>query len=209
MQIKSISDSEFSRYGTVLEGYDFAPLLKALEQGTERPADRTVYVPGDAALEALPIFEELSESFYGGMPIQIGYCNGSNRTLDCLEYHRCCEVDIAADDIVLLLAPLQKLKDGAIDTAEVEAFAVPAGAAVQLYETTLHYAPCNAPGGDGFRVAVVLPRGTNSGLPKPRNLTREDRLLRARNKWLVAHPDSAEAAQGAAVGLSGENLTVK
>ena len=207
MQIRSIFDAEFKQYGTVLEGYDFAPLLKALEN-TEKPADRTVYVAGDAALEALPVFEELSESFYGGMPIQIGYCNGNNRMLNCLEYHRGSEVDIAADDVVLLLAPLQKLEDGAIDTAEVEAFAVPAGAAVQLYETTLHYAPCNAPGG-GFRVAVVLPRGTNSGLPKPRNLTREDRLLWARNKWLVAHPDSAEAARGAAAGLSGENLTVK
>ena len=208
MQIRSIFDAEFKQYGTVLEGYDFAPLLKALEN-TEKPADRTVYVAGDASLEALPVFEELSESFYGGMPIQIGYCNGNNRMLNCLEYHRGSEVDIAADDVVLLLAPLQKLEDGAVDSAEAEAFAVPAGAAVQLYETTLHYAPCNAPGGGGFRVAVVLPRGTNSRLPKPRNLTREDRLLWARNKWLVAHPDSAEAARGAAAGLSGENLTVK
>ena len=209
MQIRSIFDAEFKKYGTVLEGYDFAPLLKALREGTEKPADRTVYVASDAALEALPIFGELSGSFYGGMPIQIGYCNGSNRLLNCLEYHRGSEVDIAADDAVLLLAPLQGLEDGRIDTAGVEGFAVPAGAAVQLYETTLHYAPCNAPGGDGFRVAVVLPRGTNSELPKPRSLTREDRLLWARNKWLVAHPDSAEAAQGAQAGLSGENLMVK
>lgn len=208
MKIRSCFDKEFSRYGTAVEGYDFAPLLSALSEKTPKPADRTVYVASDAALEALPVFSELSESLYGGMPIQIGYCNGSNRTLGCLEYHRGSELNVAADGVVLLLAPLSELRDGRLDTSLVEAFSVPAGTAVQLYETTLHYAPCNAPGNVGFRVAIALPRGTNSETGR-RSLTREDRLLWARNKWLVAHPDSAEAAQGAFAGLTGENLTVK
>ena len=34
----------------------------------------------------------------------------------------------------------------------------------------------------------------------------EGALLWARNKWLLAHPDSSEAAAGAFVGLTGENL---
>lgn len=34
----------------------------------------------------------------------------------------------------------------------------------------------------------------------------EGALLWARNKWLLAHPDSPEAAAGAFVGLTGENL---
>ena len=207
MKILSCSDEAFRRYGTVVEGYDFAPLLAALSE-KPKPADRTVYVASDAALEALPVFSRLSESFYGGMPIQIGYCNGSNRALGCLEYHRGSELNAAADDIVLLLAPLQELRGGRMDTSLVEAFKVPAGTAVQLYETTLHYAPCNAPGNGGFRVAVVLPRGTNAEI-RPASLTREDRLLWARNKWLIAHPDSAEAARGAFAGLTGKNITVK
>ena len=36
----------------------------------------------------------------------------------------------------------------------------------------------------------------------------EDKMLWARNKWLLAHPDSAEAKQGAYIGLKGENITV-
>ena len=36
----------------------------------------------------------------------------------------------------------------------------------------------------------------------------EDALLRARNKWLVAHPESAEAADGAFAGLTGENIDI-
>ena len=92
---------------------------------------------------------------------------------------------------------------------EVEAFLVPAGTAVELYETTHHYAPATAPGGSGFRVVVVLPRGTNTGLPQGlERVTLEDRLMTACNKWLIAHPDAPEAAQGAFVGLFGENPTV-
>jgi hypothetical protein len=136
MKIQSVYDSSFLKYGTVLKGYDFKPLLRALENATESPLDKTIYVPSDAALETLQIFEELSEGFYGGMPIQIGYCNGSNHMLNCFEYHRGSEVNVAANDIVLLLATLQEMKDGVIDSAAAQAFLVPAGTAVQLYETT-------------------------------------------------------------------------
>ena len=202
MKLKSVFDPEFSAYGKVVNGYDFAPLLQALKETTEKPADSVVYVPSDAALEALPIFEELSDAFYGGMPIQLGYCNGSNVKLNCLEYHRDTELDIIADQTVFLVAPLQKVKGGVLDTS------APAGTAVQLYETTLHYTPCNAPGKNGFRVAVVLPRGTNTQKPSIPIKNDEDKLLWARNKWLIAHPDSPAAKRGAFVGLTGENLTL-
>ena len=36
----------------------------------------------------------------------------------------------------------------------------------------------------------------------------EDAWLWACNKWLLAHPDSAEAAQGAAAALVGENIDI-
>lgn len=58
----------------------------------------------------------------------------------------------------------QDIEDGDIyDTAKVEAFFVPAGTGVELYATTLHYAPCTAQEG-GFRCVVVLPKGTNEEL---------------------------------------------
>lgn len=207
--MKSVFDEAFSQYGKVLEGYDFAPLLDLLRSSTERPNDATIYVPGDEALEALPIAQALANNFYGGMPIQIGYCNGHNKTLNCLEYHRDSEVNIPADDIVLLVASQQKLLDGKLDTSQVERFSAPAGTAVELYATTLHYAPCTAPGKEGFRVAIVLPKGTNTDQPAISAKNTEDKLLWARNKWLVAHPDSNEAKNGAFAGLTGENITVE
>ena len=36
----------------------------------------------------------------------------------------------------------------------------------------------------------------------------DDALLWACNKWLLAHPDSAEAKAGAYVGLTGENVKI-
>jgi len=208
MQIKSVTDNAFARYGKVIEGYDFGPLLGALRKNTTRPHSGVEYVPGFAPLESLDIYAEIRDGFYGGMPIQMGYCNGSNKQLGCLEYHRDSELNVVADDIVLLVAPLEMVKAGSLDTGCVEAFLAPRGSAVQLYETTLHYAPCNAPGGDGFQVVVVLPKGTNTDKPEITARNSEDKLLWARNKWLIAHPDSPEAAQGAFVGLTGENIVL-
>ena len=61
---------------------------------------------------------------------------------------------------------------------------------------------------EGFRVAVVLPRGTNTAVPGAAPLNEEDRWLTARNKWLLAHSESSEAAQGAHIGLKGENIDI-
>ncbi|MCQ2613821.1 MAG: DUF4867 family protein [Treponemataceae bacterium] len=213
MEIKSVFSDDFVKYGKVLEGYDVKELLAKLDATTDKPADAVIYEPGDAGLESLPVAKEISDNAYGGMPIQIGYCNGNNTKLNCLEYHRGSELNIPSGDIVLLLAALQDVKDGKLDTSKVEAFSVPAGTVVQVYETTLHFAPCNGVSKDGvskdgFRVIIVLPKDTNTEKPAitPKNI--EDKLLWAKNKWLIAHADAAEAKMGAFVGLMGENIDI-
>ncbi len=211
MRIKSVFSHSFEKYGAILTGYDVNDLLKKLDEKTEKPASAVIYEPGDKDLESLPIAKELSDNAYGGMPIQIGYCNGNNTKLNCLEYHRGSEINIPSNDMILLLAPLQSVKNGKLDTNTVEAFYVPKGTVVQVYETTLHYAPCNAVvngevSKEGFRVIVVLPKDTNTAKPALTEKNLEDKLLWARNKWLIAHPDTAEAKQGAFVGLIGKNI---
>ena len=95
------------------------------------------------------------------------------------------------------------------EPARVKAFKVPANTAVELYSTTLHYAPCSATSEQGFKVAVVLPMGTNGKLNANfRAVNQEDKMLWAVNKWLLAHPESSEAKQGAAVLLDGENTDI-
>ena len=79
---------------------------------------------------------------------------------------------------------------------------------MEVYATTLHYAPCHTNAAEGFCTAVVLPRGTNTEKPSIVQRGGEDALLWARNKWLLAHAASDEAAQGAYVGLAGENIDI-
>ena len=210
MKIKSVFSKSFAKYGKVLTGYDVTDLLKKLE-ATPCPKDATVYEPGDSSLESLPILKEFTDGAYGGMPIQIGYCNGYNTKLNCLEYHRGSELNIPDRDAILLLATVSDIENGKLSTRKVQAFRVPKGTIVQVYETTLHYAPCcdvSADGkvSDGFRVVIVLPKDTNTEKPEIKVRDFEDKLLWARNKWLLAHPTSNEAKAGAYVGLTGKNI---
>lgn len=103
-----------------------------------------LYVASQPELEALPIAERLKNSAYGGMPIQLGWCSGHNTKLNCLEYHRDSEINIGRNDFILLLAKEEEIENGLLGTESVKAFRVPAGAVVEVYATTLHYAPCSA-----------------------------------------------------------------
>lgn len=205
MKIYSVYDPQFHAYGSVLEGYDTAGLCKAMA-AIPLPEQGTAYEPSIPALEECVIYGALQNRAYGGMPIQLGMCWGHNTKLNCLEYHRDSEVNVGTHDFILLLARQDEIENGTLDTALVKAFRVPAGTAVEVRATTLHYAPCHTDDAAGFRVAVVLPRGTNTEKPAIVPYSEEDRWLLARNKWLLAHPESAEAARGAYVGLRGENI---
>ena len=208
MKIFSVTDPEFKPYGRVVTGLDTAKaeILAALAN-TPLPA-ATDYVAEDAALQELPAAVEVSEHLFGGMPCQLGWCNGHNTYLNCLEYHRDSEVNVGARDFILLLGKQDEIENGVLDTGKVKAFRVPAGMAVEVYATTLHYAPCHTNAAEGFCTAVVLPRGTNTEKPSVVQRGGEDALLWARNKWLLAHAASDEAAQGAYVGLAGENIDI-
>jgi len=209
MEILSVHSSEFRKYGKVIEGYDTKELLQKLDELSPCPDEGTVYKASDENLEKLQIKGELQKNAYGGMRIQIGWCNGHNTKLNCLEYHRDSEINIGSGDFILLLALRSQIgKGGKLDTSKVKAFKVPAGVVVEVFATTLHYAPCSAKNGDGFRVIVVLPTGTNEkiGEVKPKN--GEDELLFARNKWLLAHKSSTEAKGGAPVRLKGKNIDI-
>lgn len=206
MLIRPVTDPAFNRYGKVVEGICTCELMKAMEE-TPAPTDGVVYVASVPELEKLPIFETFNKVCYGGMPVQIGYCNGYNHDLNALEYHRDSEFNLACTDGILLIGHQQDVElDGyTYDTGKVEAFLVPKGTLVEVYATTLHYAPVSI-GENVFRFVVVLPRGTNTELTFEACKEGEGKLLTHVNKWLIAHPDAG--IEGAHVGLTGENLHV-
>ena len=204
MKIQKVTDPAFRKYGQVLEGYDFTGLIKEMKH-TPVPED-VIYVPSVEELEALDIMKDLQNKGYGGLPIQIGYCNGHNKKLNAVEYHRNSEINVAVTDLVLLIGHQQDIEpDHTYDTSKIEAFLVPAGTGIEVYATTLHYPPCHVNEG-GFQCVVVLPKGTNTDLTFQTEKTGEDSLMTAKNKWLIAHEDAKIA--GAFNGLKGENITI-
>ena len=207
MKIYSVTDKEFAPYGKVLGGYDTSCLMKALDETTPLP-DGVEYVMSEASLESTAIFGQLQNNAYGGMPIQLGWCNGHNTRLNCLEYHRDSELNIGLRDFILLVAKADDIIDGKLDTSKVKAFRAAAGQVVEVYETTLHYAPCSAKKSDGFKVVIALPKGTNGAMPNIAPKNDEDKRLRACNKWLLAPKDASEAGDGAYIGLTGENIDI-
>ena len=209
MKIYSVFDPEFKPYGQVVTGLEdaVAEIVTAL---ADTPLPEGVgYVPTDPKLQNLDAANVIRDHCFGGMPIQMGWCNGHNTRLNCLEYHRNSEFNLGVHDFILLLARQEEIETGVLDTAKVKAFRVPAGVLIECYATTLHYAPCHADPGKGFQVLIALPWLTNTEKPEIDPKNPEDRMLRARNKWLLAHRDSKEAAGGAPVLLTGENIDIK
>lgn len=209
MKLYSVHDQRFKRYGQILEGYDFKELLDTLECISLKPLDGFIYEASVPQLESLKVASDFQNRGFGGMPIQIGYCNGTNQKLNCLEYHRDSEISIMSDDVILILSTRDQIEDSKLDTARTEAFLIPAGTGIELYATTLHYAPCDAGSKSGYRVVNILPRGTNDEKPAGLMEQGEDRLCFGKNKWLLAHEQSAEAKRGAFIGLVGKNIDLE
>ena len=207
MKIYSVTDAAFRPYGKILEGYDTAPLCAAM-RSIPMPEQGTAYEPSIPVLEECALYGALQNNAYGGMPIQLGLCWGYNTRLNCLEYHRDSEFNLGTEDFILLLAKMDDITDGKLDTAKVKAFRAPAGTLVEVYATTLHYAPCHVDPAKGFRVLVALPQGTNTAKPEIKADGGDDAQLWACNKWLLAHVESSEAAAGAYVGLEGVNIDI-
>ena len=207
MKIIPVTDPAFRAYGRIVDGYPTEGILQAL--ATTPLPEGTAYEPRVESLHAAKDAEAVGTALFGGMPFQLGYCNGHNTKLNCLEYHRDSEFNLGTEDFILLLAKMEEIgEDGVLDTAKVRAFRVPAGVMVEVYATTLHYAPCHTDPAKGFRVLVALPANTNTDYRPAPGPNAADNTLWARNKWLLAHPESSEAAAGAFVGLRGENIDI-
>lgn len=209
LPLYSVQDAAFRDYGRVI-GFPAENLIAACEKAAVLPESGSRYVPDLPELEALTEdFARVQRELRGEGPCQIGCCWGHSSRLNCLEYHRSSEHNIAVTDMVLLLARQQDMEGNDLPAGKVTAFYVPKGTTIEVYATTLHFCPCQV-SDEGFICIVVLPRGTNHPLTQPQMHTGEGRLLWARDKWLIAHPENESViARGAYPGLHGENYTIK
>ncbi|MDE5601690.1 MAG: DUF4867 family protein [Clostridia bacterium] len=210
VKIYSVFDDEFKPYGRVVKGYDFSPLIEYMRENTTVPSEGNVYFASVSDMENSEIFGKVRDGLYGGMPIQIGYCNGRNSTYNGFEYHKGSEINVAVTDFMLVLGHTWQIEDNKFYVGGEKVFYVPEGTAIEMYQTTLHLSPCKVRD-DGFKDIVILPRGTNTPLENKHVLDgvchdKESELLLQKNKWVIAHKDREPLIrQGAVAGLIGEN----
>ena len=118
MHIYSVNDPEFKSYGRVWDDVPSgltAPLVEALS-ATPIP-EGSKYVASAPELEGVMDADKLGFLMFGGRPFQLGWCNGHNTRLNCLEYHRASEFNLGARDFILLVAHRWEIEGGKLDTA--------------------------------------------------------------------------------------------
>ena len=202
----SVDDAAFRKFGRVVD-YPCGALMAACEAACDMPQEGSRYLADIPELEANGELERAAHELRGEGSCQIGCCWGHSSKLNCLEYHRASEHNIAVSALVLLLASQQDMEGNELPEGKVIAFFVPKGTVIEVYATTLHFCPCETSEA-GFRCIVILPRGTNHPLEQEKMTQGEGRLLWAKDKWLVAHPEAPAVARGAFPGIHGENYTV-
>ena len=204
IEILDVKSEEFRTYGRIIEGVDIAEIIAKAKE-IENVGESSNYEPGVEAFEKLAIAGEIKTKFFGEMKIQVGYCWGHNTLFNATEWHTSSEINIAVTDLVIIVGHVWDVTNNTIDSSKFKAFYVPAGTVLECFATTLHYGPCQV-NDDGFGWVVALPKDTNT----PLDGEYEDKLLWAKNKWMIAHVDNTElVSQGAIAGVSGINFEIK
>ena len=205
ISIFKISDTEFQKYGRLLEGYDTEEITGYMKSKTGIPEEGNVYVPSDSEMEKLEIIQKIKKNIFGELEIQAGYCNGNNSQLNALEFHKSPEVNIAVTDIVLILGKTSDIQENEYSIEKTDIFFIPEGSIFEVYGDTLHFSPCKS-GDNGFKCVVILLKETNTELS---DTTAEDKLLFKKNKWILIHEDFTRLANlGAHKGLKGNNIKI-
>ncbi|MNN69991.1 hypothetical protein D3C81_1858190 [compost metagenome] len=77
--------------------------------------------------------------------------------------------------------------------------------AVELYSTTLHYAPCKV-SDKGFMTLVILPEGTN--FPLESHMIRNPLLVKKNKFLMLHHAQTARTDSGVHPGLTGQLISL-
>ncbi|MBR5155980.1 MAG: DUF4867 family protein [Clostridia bacterium] len=203
IEIFSIKDDEFKKYGNVLD-IDTEEIVEACLKLT-LPESGSGYEASVESLENLNISETLREKMFGGCEAQIGITHGHNTHMNGMEFHRSSEINVAATPLVLILGLQYEMDGTEYDSSRAKAFYLERGDAVEVYATSLHFCPCQL-SDDGFSCVVVLPKDTNTLLEKPS----DDKLLFKKNKWIICHDENESLiGRGVYPGMHGKNYEIK
>ncbi|TDP95317.1 uncharacterized protein DUF4867 [Halanaerobium saccharolyticum] len=206
LEIKSIEAGSFKKYGRIIKDQRLKKIEKHLSSETEIPESGNVYQADLDFFSDSELKKEIEKDYYGEMPVEIGYCNGKNSHLNGLEYHNGSEINIAVTDLILLLGEKKDIAEDGYNSENIETFYLKKGDIIELYGSSLHFAPCRADK-KGFKCAVILLNETNFDLEFEDH---NDPYLFAKNKWLLVHSEKTDLInKGAKSAINGKNIEVK
>jgi hypothetical protein len=190
LTIHECGSDRFSRYGKIIHGIDPSLLIAEALKKTN-PAAGVEYIPSVPELESVGALDIIRNKIFSGKEIQAGWVRGENLNLNAFEFHESSEVIAAATDLILILGRVNDITGNTYDTAGAEIFYQERGSIVELFSTTLHFAPVQT-GPEGFCAVIILPAGTNTPLNHEiyTSATGKQRLLFMKNKWLLAYEGS-------------------
>jgi len=211
IDILSIEDSSFLRYGRVHHGCCVDVLLGALDGGAEVGDGVTRTEMNGAATRPAELASFLREVF-GPVELQMECVWGRNTRLSALEYHKSAEVAVAGTDMIVLLGLVCDISwpAGTFDVSRTRAFFIPRGTVYEISPWCLHHYPVHVYESEGFRCLVILPHGAHAPIdfiPQPEG---EGKLMQGRNTWLIAHPeDPGSQGTSAHLGLKGRTMDLR
>lgn len=206
IKLYDVNSPEFSVYGVLYPNYDISR-IKTILTSLPLPESGSRYLQSIEALEKEETIQSIGKDIFAGLPINAGATIGYTTDFSAVEFHQSSEVNIALDDVILVLGQRQLLEvNQTFDPhTEGKAFYIPAGSVIELFNTTLHYAPVEV-FEHGYRVVVVVVEGTNTALPSDFH-SQNPRVVK-KGKFQVVHPSRKDKiAQGYQVGMSGELMT--
>ena len=204
IELYDVSGKEFATFGRIITSLDATEIIETAKK-IANPDTGSSYLPTCEDFEILDIANKIENECFGTLPTQIGYCWGHNNFLNATEWHTSSEINIAITPLVLILGHIWDIKDGKIDSSKFKAFFLPAGTAVEVYATSLHFCPCEV-SEEGFGCVVGLPQDTNTDL----TIEEKDPLLFRKNKWIICHKDNdALIEKGVVAGITGANYEIK
>jgi hypothetical protein len=189
--IHDMHEPLFREFGELMTLPDVQKIEAIAEKETVMPDTGNKYVASIPTLETDSLVEAC-KPYFGGMPVQIGYCNGHGNHLGGMEWHLCPEGTICLTEGVFFLGRQTDMDSFHFDTKNAVAFFAEKGMCFLLHPMTLHLAPSQVTK-EGFRSIIILEKGTNTPLDDATKQiihasdSLEFKTLFMKNKWMIAH----------------------
>ena len=136
--MKEIHERDFLKYGRLKPTHDFIGAIRFMES-VPLPTEGLLRKESDSVnLETLKAYREMSEEYFAGLPLFIGYSVGSNSAAFPLRYHKSSTIFVAVSELSMGFSTQVEKNDSIM---EMEWFRLPARTIIEVFGSVLFSSP--------------------------------------------------------------------